>query len=110
MFSDFVPPPAGWAVFGTNLDHQGHIEFSSQLDDAGMPLWERPIYTPDAQTAAPEVAPCNQPNPEPDTTSTIDETKRTTCKDCGLTGDHTWWCSVGADEVTAGSRRYFWRD
>lgn len=34
----------------------------------------------------------------------------TTCSECKLHNDHSWWCGVGADEVRAGSRRYFWRD
>ncbi|MFF2053681.1 hypothetical protein ACFVU2_18910 [Leifsonia sp. NPDC058194] len=36
-------PPAGWSVIGTHLDTTGPLEFSTELDDAGMPLWERPL-------------------------------------------------------------------
>jgi len=39
-----LAPPAGWSTFGTNLDHKGGIEFSTETDpDDGMPLWERPV-------------------------------------------------------------------
>jgi hypothetical protein len=39
-----LAPPAGWDTFGTNLDHKGGIEFSTETDpNDGMPLWERPV-------------------------------------------------------------------
>ena len=34
----------------------------------------------------------------------------TTCAECSLHNDHTWWCGKGTDETRAGSRRYFWQD
>lgn len=37
-----VLPPAGWSFIGTHLDTTVPLEFSNELDDAGMPLWERP--------------------------------------------------------------------
>jgi hypothetical protein len=36
-------PPEGWSVFGTHVDIPGPLEFSTETDEAGMPLWERLI-------------------------------------------------------------------
>lgn len=38
-----VLPPAGWSFMGTHLDTTGPLEFSTELDDTGLPLWERPV-------------------------------------------------------------------
>lgn len=37
-----LTPPAGWFVFGTHVDRPGPLDFSDEVDEAGMPLWERP--------------------------------------------------------------------
>lgn len=35
-------PPPGWFTFGTHSDTDGpDLEFSSELDETGLPLWER---------------------------------------------------------------------
>lgn len=40
-------PPSGWYVFGTHAgwdaEHVPLLEFSEELDEAGMPYWERPV-------------------------------------------------------------------
>ena len=40
--AEYVPPPDGWFTFGTLVDFDGPVEFSTETDEAGMPLWERP--------------------------------------------------------------------
>lgn len=40
------PPPEGWFVYGTHAAFdvpQNKLEFSSDLDNDGTPLWERPL-------------------------------------------------------------------
>lgn len=38
----YQPPPVGWHAFGSHAGVPGiQLEFSSRVDDAGMPLWER---------------------------------------------------------------------
>lgn len=40
--SKYQPPPVGWHDFGTHAGVPGaHLEFSTQVGDDGMPLWER---------------------------------------------------------------------
>lgn len=35
-------PPEGWYTFGTHVDvTSGKLDFSSELDEDGFPLWER---------------------------------------------------------------------
>jgi hypothetical protein len=34
-------PPTGWSIFGS-MEQDGQLEFSTETDDAGMPLWQRP--------------------------------------------------------------------
>ena len=35
-------PPSGWLAFGTHIDYPGvKLEFSEELDEDGLPLWER---------------------------------------------------------------------
>lgn len=36
-------PPEGWYLFGTHVDVPVPLEFSTETDEALMPLWERPI-------------------------------------------------------------------
>lgn len=39
-----LPIPDGWFAFGSFTDFGWlPLEFSDTLDDAGMPLWERPV-------------------------------------------------------------------
>jgi hypothetical protein len=38
----YQTPPEGWFTFGTHVDIPGPLEFSTETDEAGMPLWERP--------------------------------------------------------------------
>lgn len=40
---DALEPPEGWYPFGYHIDIQVSLEFSTEVDDAGMPLWERPM-------------------------------------------------------------------
>lgn len=36
-------PPDGWFYFGSHAPYPWlSVEFSSEVDDTGMPLWERP--------------------------------------------------------------------
>lgn len=37
--------PDGWFVFGSHAPYPwvGRMEFSAEKDEAGMPLWERPV-------------------------------------------------------------------
>lgn len=35
-------PPEGWLFFGTLIEYPGGVEFHDELDEALMPLWERP--------------------------------------------------------------------
>jgi hypothetical protein len=35
------PPPPGWDPFGTNVDRPGPLEFSDEVGEDGLPLWER---------------------------------------------------------------------
>lgn len=37
-------PPKGWYTFGTHVDVIVRLEFSEEVGDDGLPLWERPIY------------------------------------------------------------------
>lgn len=46
MSSDYVPPPEGWFDFGTHVDIPGPLEFSSEVDESGVPRWER-LYPPE---------------------------------------------------------------
>lgn len=39
----FRPAPIGWHQFGTHVDQDVRLEFSEETDEAGMPLWERPV-------------------------------------------------------------------
>lgn len=69
-------PPSGWYVFGTHAgwDHwdMPRLEFHSDLDEGGMPLWERPVRTLVAPVETPEgtkagcvcgrVRPCGGPH------------------------------------------------
>lgn len=45
MTSEYREPPEGWSTFGTHVYVPGPLEFSDEEDDAGMPLWERPLRT-----------------------------------------------------------------
>lgn len=49
-------PPAGWFPFGSHAGTSVPVEFSAELDDAGMPLWEKPTACPsdDARPAEPD--------------------------------------------------------
>lgn len=40
-------PPTGWFTFGSHVDRQdvAQLEFSKELDEGPMPLWERPLET-----------------------------------------------------------------
>ncbi len=42
-------PPPGWFRFGHHIDIPGPLEFSTEQDDGGMPLWERPARMTMAQ-------------------------------------------------------------
>jgi hypothetical protein len=48
--SEFRDPPDGWFMFGSHADRpfEGPLEFSTETDDAGMPLWERHTTRKDA--------------------------------------------------------------
>ena len=52
--------PDGWFVFGSHAPYPwtGTLEFSTETDDAGMPLWERPVqdWPTDAQADAAAIA------------------------------------------------------
>lgn len=39
----YAKPPRGWFAFGTHVDIPGPLVFSEETDEAGMPLWERPV-------------------------------------------------------------------
>lgn len=43
----FKEPPSGWYTFGThagwNTGEVPRLEFSEDVDEAGMPYWERPL-------------------------------------------------------------------
>lgn len=41
----YLEPPEGWYPFGTHVDTPSRMEFSQEVDDAGMPIWERPFPT-----------------------------------------------------------------
>lgn len=41
---EFRPAPEGWFTFGTHAGSDVRLEFSSELDETGDPLWERPIW------------------------------------------------------------------
>ena len=51
--------PDGWFVFGSHAPYPwvGKMEFSAEKDEAGMPLWERPVQgePSDAQALADEI-------------------------------------------------------
>ena len=36
-------PPDGWFALGSHVGYDGLLEFSTDLDDGGMPLWERHV-------------------------------------------------------------------
>lgn len=54
-----VHPPAGWSVFGTHVDRDGPIEFwGSEFDvETGMPIWERPAVSDEADLYVPDTGP-----------------------------------------------------
>ncbi len=37
------PVPDGWHAFGTHIDQDVRLEFSTEEGEDGLPLWERPI-------------------------------------------------------------------
>jgi hypothetical protein len=39
----FRKPPEGWSTFGSHVDEPVRLEFSEELADDLMPLWERPL-------------------------------------------------------------------
>ncbi len=44
-------PPDGWFPFGSHLDFKGPMEASAELDDGGIPKWERhgeTLHMPDS--------------------------------------------------------------
>jgi len=41
-----VGPPDGWFGFGTHIEFGGPLEFSDEVDDSGMPKWERHVEAP----------------------------------------------------------------
>lgn len=41
--NDKINPPEGWFHFGTHVEYSGEIEFSKELGEDLMPLWERPV-------------------------------------------------------------------
>lgn len=81
--------PDGWFVFGSHAPYPwvGKMEFSAEKDEAGMPLWERPVQgePSDAQVEA-----AAQAMFEPD----------------GPGGDYTWAEMVVEDP----SRADIWRE
>lgn len=38
----FYPAPIGWFQFGTHVDSPGHLLFSDEYDEGGLPRWEKP--------------------------------------------------------------------
>jgi hypothetical protein len=50
----YVEPPEGWFIFGTHVDTPGPLEFSEELDEGGLPRWERPVASGDES-----VSPCD---------------------------------------------------
>lgn len=40
------PPPEGWYPFGWHVADRVLLEFSEQIGEDGLPLWERPIPKP----------------------------------------------------------------
>ena len=51
-------PPVGWFAFGTHIDRPGPLEFSVELDETGMPLWERPARLAPVGSEMATVASC----------------------------------------------------
>lgn len=47
-------PPDGWFIFGSHAPYPwiGRMEFSEAKDEAGMPLWERPVAPTDDEREA----------------------------------------------------------
>lgn len=44
------PVPDGWFAFGSFTDYGWlPLEFSADLDEGGLPLWERPLQNPLSQ-------------------------------------------------------------
>lgn len=39
----YLPPPPGWFTFGTHVDSDVSLEFSKELDEDGLPFWEKPL-------------------------------------------------------------------
>lgn len=56
-------PPEGWFWFGTHAAFdvpKEMLEFSSDVDNAGVPLWERPVTQPEPPVSEPEPPPLIQ--------------------------------------------------
>lgn len=49
-------PPPGWYTFGTYADPESTVAvvFSTEVDDAGVPLWERPRDVPGDERTGPD--------------------------------------------------------
>jgi hypothetical protein len=45
----YIEPPKGWYIFGTHVDVIVMLEFSEEVDNDGLPKWERPIWNPGAE-------------------------------------------------------------
>jgi hypothetical protein len=45
-------PPPGWHAFGTHAEVPVRLEFSTELGEDGLPLWERPVGQPHAHWGA----------------------------------------------------------
>lgn len=44
-------PPQGWYTFGTHVQDDVLIEFSAEVGEDLLPLWERPLPTNDGKQA-----------------------------------------------------------
>lgn len=42
MVSEWREPPEGWFPFGMHVDEPVPLEFSEEVGEDGLPLWERP--------------------------------------------------------------------